>query len=64
MIRRKSTSPAKQAACKNETRRRLRLWGELGEIGGIAHLWRLLILRERYGNSEFTVVTGHFRKVA
>jgi hypothetical protein len=45
MIRRKSTSPAKQAACKKETRQRLRLWGELGEIGEIAHMWRILILR-------------------
>jgi hypothetical protein len=40
MFRRKSTSPAKPAACKKETRRRLRLWGELGKIRGTANLWR------------------------
>lgn len=38
--RRKSTSPAKTAVCKKETRQRLRLWGELGKIGEIANLWR------------------------
>jgi hypothetical protein len=34
MVRRKSTSPAKQATCRKEKRpQRLRLWGELGEEG-------------------------------
>jgi hypothetical protein len=54
MIRRKSISPAKQAVRRKETGRRLRLWGELGEIGGIAHLWRLLIIyAERWQQSVY-----------
>jgi hypothetical protein len=64
MFRRKSTSPAKPAVCREETRRRLRLWAELGKIGGIANLWRFADFMCRDMATVSLLATLHFLKVA
>lgn len=61
MIRRKSTSPAKQAVCRKETGRRLRLWGELGEIGAICSFVAFTDNLQNDGNSQCTVITPEGR---